>query len=69
MQKNYFIAFTRFFIRGILGMLGIYFINIFLANQGFDIQVGINFVTFFISACLGIPGVGLLYGILLFKIL
>ncbi len=58
-----------FLLRGIIGMVSIYLINIFLGNQGYDIQVGMNLVTFLTSGTLGFPGVGLLYGVLLYQIL
>ena len=46
-----------------------FFINQFLESQGMDRTVGINLVSFLTSGFLGLPGVALLYGILLWEIL
>ena len=56
----------NFIVRGILGVVFIYFINIFFLNQGIAISVGVNAVTFCVTGLLGVPGVGLLYGISVF---
>ena len=53
----------NFVLRGILGTLGIYYINNFLALQGIYCEVGINPCTVLASAGLGFPGLILLYGI------
>lgn len=56
-------------MRGFVGLVAIYFINLFLEQQGIIGQVGINIVTFLASGTLGFPGVALLYGITFFGIL
>lgn len=53
----------NFVLRGILGTLGIYYVNIFLGMQGIACEVGINPCTVLTSAGLGFPGLILLYGI------
>lgn len=59
----------NFVLRGIVGVVTIYFINTFLGTQGLLAQVGINQVTFLTSGILGFPGVALLYGVTFFSIL
>ncbi|MBY0758764.1 MULTISPECIES: pro-sigmaK processing inhibitor BofA family protein [Sellimonas] len=60
---------VNFIVRVIVGMAVIFFINQFLESQGMDRTVGINLVSFLTSGFLGLPGVALLYGILLWEIL
>ena len=60
---------VNFIVRVIVGMAVIFFINQFLESQGMDGTVGINLVSFLTSGFLGLPGVALLYGILLWEIL
>lgn len=67
--KDIFILLINFFVRAIFGMIIIYFANVFLGIQGIELQVGMNFVTFFVSGSLGIPGVAMLYGITFFQLL
>lgn len=55
--------------RAILGMAMIYGFNYVLAQEHIDIQVGYNFISLLTCAILGTPGVGLLYGVSLYKIL
>lgn len=57
------------FMRSILGVIAIYFINAALAERGIYLGVGINPWTVLTSGILGIPGVAVLYGIGLYKIL
>ena len=52
---------TKFLISGVLGGIGMYAVNILLAPIG--LGVGINLLTLFIVAVLGLPGFILLYGI------
>lgn len=59
----------NFMLRGVVGMISIFFINEMLAAQNFSIMVGINPWTALTSAILGLPGVALLYGIHIFKFL
>lgn len=60
---------VNFFVRAILGMALIFFVNEFLDMQGVAVKVGLNPITFLTSGILGIPGVALLYGITFFQIL
>lgn len=53
----------NFILRGILGTIAIYFINIGITNMGFETNVGINIVTVLSSGFLGVPGILALYGI------
>lgn len=59
----------RFLIRAVTGMVLIYLINQYILPETSSLKVGVNLITFFVSGLLGVPGVGLLYGILLFQIL
>ncbi|MBQ8596627.1 MAG: pro-sigmaK processing inhibitor BofA family protein [Lachnospiraceae bacterium] len=59
----------NFVLRGIMGMLGIYFINMLTASQASGAAVGYNLLTFFISGVLGIPGIALMYGIHFYMLL
>lgn len=59
----------NFILRGISGMLTIYFINFFLARSLPDMEMGYNLITFLTSAILGFPGVAMLYGINFFMFL
>lgn len=47
----------------------IYGINYVLGFENIDLKVGYNFISLLTCASLGTPGVGLLYGIALYKIL
>lgn len=60
---------VNFFVRAILGMAMIFFINELLKSQGSSVRVGMNVLTLLTSGIFGIPGVALLYGICFFKIL
>lgn len=59
----------NFFIRALIGMAIIFFVNYFLDRRGIEASVGMNGVSFLTSGILGIPGVALLYGIVLYKVL
>lgn len=59
----------RFLIRAITGMVLIYLINQYILPETSSLKVGLNLMAFLASGTLGVPGVGLLYGILLFQIL
>ena len=56
-------------LRGISGMLMIYFLNFLFEKQYPDMEMGYNLVTFLTSAILGFPGVAMLYGINFYMIL
>lgn len=47
----------------------IFFINQYVIPPDSSINVGMNVVSFLTSGTLGIPGVGLLYGIMCYQIL
>lgn len=57
----------RFLIRSILGMGLIFFINQYVLPSDTSLNVGMNAFSFLTSGTLGIPGVCLLYGMLIFK--
>lgn len=59
----------NFVIRAILGMGIIFFANQYLDYRNIPVSVGLNMISFLTSGVLGIPGVGLLYGIMFYKIL
>ena len=59
----------NFFIRAIIGMALIFFINQYVLPSDSSINVGLNAVSFLTSGTLGIPGVCLLYGIMCYRIL
>lgn len=61
--------FTNFIVRAIVGMSLIFFVNEFLASKGIGIAVGYNLISLLISGTLGVPGVAMLYGIVLFPTL
>ena len=56
-------------LRAILGTIAIYFINNALAAAGLSLGVGINVLTVLTSGILGFPGLLVLYGIGIYKIL
>lgn len=62
-------AVVNFFIREAIGMALIFFINEYVIPPDSSINVGMNAVSFLTSGTLGIPGVGLLYGIMCYQIL
>lgn len=59
----------HFLIRAVTGMVLIFLINQYILPEASSLKVGLNLVAFLTSGVLGVPGVGLLYGILLFQIL
>ena len=65
MEKKFVTAVINFFIRAIVGMTLIFFINQFVIPD----DSSINALSFLTSGSLGIPGVCLLYGIVCYKIL
>lgn len=64
MEREWFL---NVFMRSILSVIAIYFINAALTGRGIDPGVGINPCTVLTSGILGIPGVAVLYGIGLYK--
>ena len=67
--KKLISAAVQFFIRAVVGMALIFFINQYVIPPDASINVGMNAVSFLTSGTLGIPGVGLLYGIMCYQIL
>ena len=62
-------VFTTFLLRGILCAIIIYFANMGMKKTGFSIEVGLNSASLLTSAILGFPGLLLLYGIKIYKLL
>lgn len=62
-------AVVKFFVRAVVGMALNFFINQYVLPSDSSINVGMNAVSFLTSGSLGIPGVGLLYGIMWYQIL
>ena len=60
---------VNFILRAVMGVVGIYFINLLLTFQEIGVSVGINPVTVLTSGFLGFPGLAVLYGIRFFEIL
>ena len=69
MENKFTSAVINFFIRAIVGMALIFFINQFVLPSDSSINVGLNAVSFLTSGSLGIHGVCLLYGIMCYNIL
>ena len=69
MGKKIGSAVINFFIRAAIGMAMIFFINQYVIPPDSSINVGLKAVSFLTSGTLGIPGVGLLYGIMCYQIL
>lgn len=60
---------VNFLIRALLGMAMIFFANEFFMSKGIDIRVGLNALSFLTTGIFGAPGVALLYGIVLYRVL
>ena len=60
---------VNFFVRAVIGMAMIFFVNEFLSMKEIQVSVGLNAVSFVVSGALGIPGAGLLYGIMFYNIM
>lgn len=54
---------VTFIIRAVIGLAVILFVNQLLVSKNIDVNVGINGISALTSGILGLPGVGLLYGI------
>ena len=59
----------NFFIRALIGMAIIFFVNYFLDSRGIEASVGMNGVSFLTSGILGFSGISLLYAILVLRLL
>ena len=60
---------VNFIFRAVTGTVAIFFLNGFFVSQGMSIAIGINPITVLTSGILGFPGLIMLYGINLYKIL
>ncbi len=56
-------------LRGVLGAVAIYFINLAVVGQGYPALVGINPTTVLTCSVLGFPGLAALYGLQIFYLL
>ena len=59
----------KFMLRGVLGMMTIYFLNIFLGDVVPGMGIGYNPITFLTTGILGFPGLVVLYGINFYMLL
>ena len=59
----------NFVLRGVLGMMSIYFLNLLLADVMPGMKLGYNLITFLTTGILGFPGVAMLYGINFYMLL
>lgn len=59
----------NFVLRAVMGTVGIYALNYLLAARQLQVAVGINPFTVLTSGILGFPGLAVLYGIGIYKIL
>lgn len=59
----------NFFARMVVGMVGVYVVNMILARQGIDVSVGLNAVSALTLGSLGFGGFLLLYGVLFLNLL
>ena len=60
---------VNFTVRAILGMGLIFFVNYYFEQQQMGMTGGFNAISFLVSGLLGLPGVAMLYGIVIFPIL
>jgi inhibitor of the pro-sigma K processing machinery len=58
-----------FTVRLVIGMVLIYSVNQYLDMQNIQVHVGLNGISALLSGTLGLPGVGILYGIELYRFL
>ena len=57
----------NFLVRMMIGVALIFLVNQFFVEKEMDVTVGLNPVTAITSGTLGVPGVCLLYGIVLYQ--
>lgn len=67
MEKERSGILINFIVRAVLGIGLIFFVNEYLSYKQIEIAVGINPVSVLASGFLGVPGVALLYGILVYQ--
>ena len=63
------IGVLNFTVRIVVGFIGVYFLNAFLARQGIDVAVGLNVFSALTLGTLGMGGFALLYGIMFLQLL
>lgn len=56
-------------LRGVLGAVAIYFINLAVIARGYPAPVGVNPATVLTCSVLGFPGLAALYGLQIFHLL
>lgn len=59
----------NFVMRCVIGTIAMYFINTFLEGAQISLHVGINAATVLTSGILGFPGLFMLYGIGIYRLL
>lgn len=59
----------NFLLRGVLGAVAIYFIDLAVTAQGYPAFVGVNPATVLTCSMLGFPGLAALYGFQIFHLL
>lgn len=59
----------NFLVRMVVGMVGVYVVNLILAQKGIDLAVGLNAVSALTLGSLGFGGFLLLYGVLFLNLL
>ena len=64
---SWHLFFVTFFVRALVGGTLIFFINHYVLLDQTSLNVGINAASLVTSGALGVPGVCLLYGILIFQ--
>lgn len=69
MKRHFSEILIDFFVRAVVGTALVFFINQFLDYNSISAMVGINVITFLAAGFLGIPGIGLLYGMVFFMLL
>jgi len=67
MEEKRLHIFINFLVRAIVGMAIIFFVNEYLDYRNISVSVGLNAATFLTSGIFGIPGVALLYGIVIYQ--
>lgn len=60
---------VNFMLRGVMGMMSIYFLNLLLADILPGVRIGYNPITFVTTGILGFPGIAMLYGINFYMLL
>lgn len=69
MEKKRQPLWVNFIVRSVLGMGIIFFANQYFIYRNIPVSVGMNLISLLTSGMLGIPGVCLLYGMVLYQIM